>query len=54
MALPIKNTPILHGEDAKIFEEKAKLAHLNPVSDKDLDQIKKAFDNIKNSEILLG
>jgi hypothetical protein len=54
MALPIRNTPVLHGKDALVFDKKAREALLNPVSDEELDRIKKAFDNIKNPEVLLG
>jgi len=47
MALPIKDTPILTGKDAAKFAEKAKTAHLHPVSKKWYLRAKKIYDEIK-------
>jgi hypothetical protein len=47
MALSIKDTPVLTGKDAAYFAEKAKNAHLHPVSKKSYLRAKKIYEEIK-------
>ena len=44
MARPIKETPILYGEEARKFEESMK--QVRPLSDEKLAQIKRDYDCI--------
>ena len=44
MARPIKETPILYGEEAREFEENMK--QVRPLSDEKLAQIKRDYDCI--------
>lgn len=44
MARPIKETPILYGEEARIFEENTK--HVRPLSEEQIAQIKRDYDHI--------
>lgn len=42
MARPIRETPILHGEDARRFEERMK--HPRKVSDAERQRVKKNYE----------
>ena len=47
MAKPIKDTPVLKGQDANNFLEASKKAETNKVSKTELDRIKKNFKKFK-------
>ena len=49
MARPIKETPILYGEEARKFEESMK--QVRPLSDEKLAQIKRDYDCILSAQI---
>ena len=53
MSLPIKDTPILRGEDARRFAEKSRTAHLNPVSQEEYDRAKKIYEAMEKKRNLL-
>ena len=44
MARPIKETPTLHGAEAKKFEQR--LAHPKPVSQKAVDEARDAYNRV--------
>ncbi len=44
MARPIKETPILYGEEARQFEERMK--HVRPLSDERIAEIKRDYEYI--------
>jgi hypothetical protein len=45
MARPIKETPVLTGDDAKRFEERLQV--VRPVSDKDIERINNSYKTFK-------
>lgn len=47
MALPIRETPILHGEDAEKFAENAQTAAARPISKEDYDRAKKTYEEMR-------
>ena len=47
MALPIRDTPVLHGDDARRFTENVEAAWNNPVSKADYERAKKIYEEIK-------
>ncbi|UBD75980.1 hypothetical protein K6V26_06515 [Parabacteroides goldsteinii] len=47
MARPIRETPILFGEDARKFEERIK--HPRKVSKEELDRVKKNYEFVINA-----
>jgi hypothetical protein len=49
MALPIQETPILHGEDAERFSENARTAASRPVSREDYDRARKSYEEMKKN-----
>jgi hypothetical protein len=49
MALPIRETPILHGEDAKRFAENARTAASRPVTREDYDRARKSYEEMKQA-----
>jgi hypothetical protein len=53
MALPIRDTPILHGKDACIFAENARTAHLRPVSRENYNRAKKIYEEMKKKNLLI-
>ncbi len=46
MARPIKETPILYGEEARKFELRAK--HVRPYSDVEIEEIKRSYEFIQS------
>jgi hypothetical protein len=51
MACPIKETPVLYGEDARRFEERMK--HPKPVSQEKIERMNKAYEIFKKNVIYL-
>ena len=51
MAKPIKETPIIFGEDAKRFNQSIK--DVKPASDDEKRRIKEAYENIKKIATLM-
>jgi hypothetical protein len=49
MALPIRETPILHGEDAERFAENARTAASRPVPRKDYERARKSYEEMKKN-----
>jgi hypothetical protein len=47
MSLPIRETPILYGEDAQRFIENTKNARKHPISRQDFERAKKIYNNLK-------
>lgn len=52
MALPIRETPILHGEDARRFVENAKKAWTNPVPREEYERAKKTYEEMSKKRKL--
>lgn len=48
MARPIRETPILFGEDAKRFEENMRNAEHQKISRKEYDEMKSSYEMILN------
>lgn len=46
MARPIKETPILYGEEARRFESEAK--HVRPYSRAEIEEIKRSYELISS------
>lgn len=46
MARPIKETPILYGEDARKFMEQMK--NVRPYTDEEIEEIKRGYEFIKS------
>lgn len=44
MARPIKETPVLYGEDARLFEERMRYNETHKVTDKEKERIRKAYE----------
>lgn len=44
MARPIKETPVLYGEDARHFEERMRYNETHKVTDKEKERIRKAYE----------
>jgi len=53
MALPIRETPILTGKDARTFKEKCDNAHKNPVSIQMWKRARKVYDTMKRKNKLI-
>ena len=53
MALPIRDTPVLHGEDARRFAEAARTAHLRPESREKYERAKKIYEELKKKNITI-
>jgi hypothetical protein len=49
MALPIRETPILHGEDAERFAENARTAASRPVPREDYERARKTYSEMQQS-----
>jgi len=54
MALPIRETPILEGEDAKRFIEKAKKALKDPISKEKYERAKTIYNKMIGLRIVEG
>ncbi len=50
MALPIRETPILRGKDARRFAENARSAESRPVSKEDYERAKKTYSEMKQEK----
>lgn len=53
MALPIKDTPTLYGEDARKFAENAKNAHLHPIPKEEYLRAKKIYEELKKKNMAI-
>ena len=51
MSIPITETPILKGKDAKKFLERMKTARLRPVSKDDYDRAEKLYFKMKKNRL---
>jgi hypothetical protein len=47
MALPIQETPVLHGEDARRFAENAARASSEPVSKEEYNRAVETYNDIR-------
>jgi hypothetical protein len=50
MARPIKETPVLKGNDAEILLANMEAATKNPISKAELEKIKASFDKLNSLE----
>lgn len=48
MALPIKDTPVLKGRDAKRFQERFLEKDPKPISQEEFNKMKKDYEKIKS------
>ena len=53
MSLPIKETPILRGEDARRFREQVEKNKSKPVSREEYGRAKKTYDELKRKNKLI-
>jgi hypothetical protein len=50
MALPIRETPILRGDDARKFADNARTAAERPVPREDYDRARKTFEEMNRKK----